>query len=126
LRSLTLISATLQALLTLEGRRKLCIDAPVNIKKILSKSYTSGVKTESHLEKSVDHQPVWGIPKLWRVIEITDFDSGAPIVHKIELYKTDRIDYYDVYVDGAIWKKRIGWSQILAGIRKAMPRRVNE
>jgi hypothetical protein len=36
--------------------------------KILSKSYTSGVKTESHLEKNVDHQPVWEIPKLWRVI----------------------------------------------------------
>jgi hypothetical protein len=29
-------------------------------------------------------------------------------------------------VVGAIWKKRIGWSQILAGIRKAMPRRVKE
>ncbi|MFT5669366.1 MAG: hypothetical protein ACI9WH_000178, partial [Glaciecola sp.] len=107
---ITLISATLQAILTLQGRRKLCNDALVNIKKILSKSYTSGVKTESHLEKNVDHQPIWGIPKLRRVIEITDFDSGAPIVHKIELYKTDRIDYYDVYVDGAIWKKRIGWS----------------
>jgi hypothetical protein len=94
--------------------------------KILPEPYTNGVKTESHLEKYVDHQPVWEIPKLRRVIEITDFDSGEPIVHKIELYKTDRIDCYDVYVDGAIWKKRIGWSQILAGIRKAMPRRVNE
>jgi hypothetical protein len=94
--------------------------------KILSKSYTSGVKTESHLEQNVDHQPVWEIPELRRVIEITDFDSGEPIVHKLELYKTDRIDCYDVYVNGAIWKKRIGWSQILASIRKAMPRRVKE
>jgi hypothetical protein len=94
--------------------------------KTLPKSYTSGVKTESHLEQNVDHQPVWEIPKLRRVIEITDFDSGELIVHKLELYKTDRIDCYDVYVDGAIWKKRIGWSQILAGFRKAMPRRVNE
>jgi hypothetical protein len=94
--------------------------------KILSKSYTSGVKTESHLEKNVDHQPVWEIPKLRRAFEITDFDSGEPIVHKLEPYKRDRIDCADVYVDGAIWKKRIGWSQILAGIRKAMPRRVNE
>jgi hypothetical protein len=94
--------------------------------KILSKSYTNGVKTESHLEQNVDHQPVWEIPELRRVIEITDFDSGEPIVHKLELYKTDRIDCYDVYVDGAIWKKRIGWSQILASIRKAMPRRVKE
>jgi hypothetical protein len=60
------------------------------------------------------------------VIKITDFDSGELIVHKLELYKTGRRDCYDVYVDGAIWKKRIGWSQILAGIGKAMPRRVNE
>ena len=92
----------------------------------MTKSYTSGVKTESYLEQNIEHQPVWGIPKLGRVIEITDFDSGEPIVHKLELYKTDRIECYDVYVGGAIGKKRIGWSQILAGIRKAMPRRVNE
>jgi hypothetical protein len=54
------------------------------------------------LEKNVDHQPVWEIPKLRRVIEITDFDRGEPIVHKFELYKIDRIDCHDVYVDGAI------------------------
>jgi hypothetical protein len=83
--------------------------------KVLSKSYTSGVKTESHLEQNIDHQPVWEIPKLRRVIEITDFDSRKPIVHKFELYKTDRIYCYGEYVDGAFWKKRIGWSQILAG-----------
>jgi hypothetical protein len=69
--------------------------------KILSSSYTSGVKTESHLEQNVDSQPVWEIPKLRRVIAITDFDSGVPIVDKLELYKTERIDCYDVYVDGA-------------------------
>jgi hypothetical protein len=72
------------------------------------------------LEQNVNQQPVSKIPKLRRVIEITDFDSAELIVHKLELYKTGRIDCYDVYVDGAIWKKRIGWSQILAGIRKAM------
>jgi hypothetical protein len=60
------------------------------------------VKTESHLGQNIEHQPVWGIPKLRRVIEITDFDSGEPIVHEVELYKTDRIDCYDVNVDGAI------------------------
>jgi hypothetical protein len=70
--------------------------------KILSKSYTSGVKTELHLEQNVDHQPVGEIPELRRVIEITDFDSGEPIVHKLELYKTDCIDCYDVDVNGAI------------------------
>ena len=94
--------------------------------KTLAKSYTRRVKKEPNLEASVEHQSTLEIPKLRRVIEITDFDSGQPIVHKLELYKTDRIDCYDVYVDGAIWKKRIGWSQILAGIRKAMPRRARE
>jgi hypothetical protein len=29
-------------------------------------------------------------------------------------------------VDGATWKKRIGWNQVLAGIKKAMPRTVRE
>jgi hypothetical protein len=84
------------------------------------------VKTESHLEQNVNQQPVWEIPKLRRVIEITDFDSGEPIGHKLELYKTDRIDCFDVYMDGAIWRKQIGWSQILAGIKKVVPRRVKE
>ncbi|TLX51635.1 hypothetical protein CWC31_05710 [Pseudoalteromonas ruthenica] len=66
------------------------------------------------------------IPELRRIIEITDYDSGEPITHKLELYKTDRIDYYKVLVDGKLWKKRIGWSNILAGIRKALPRLARE
>jgi hypothetical protein len=65
------------------------------------------VKTESHLDQNFNHQPVWEIPKHRRVIEITDFDSGEFIVHKLELYKTDRIDCYDVYVEGAIWKSEL-------------------
>ena len=92
--------------------------------KILSKSYTSRVKTEPNLEQDVEHQPIWKITKLRRVIETTNFDSSEPIVHKRELYKTGRIDCYDVHMDGAIWKKRIRWSLVLAGIRKAMPRKV--
>ena len=66
------------------------------------------------------------IPELRRVIEITDYDSGEPITHKLELYKTDRIDCYKVLVDGKLWKNRIGWSNILAGIRKALPRLTSE
>lgn len=92
--------------------------------KILSKSYTSRVKTEANLEQDVERKLIWQITKLRRVIEITDFDSSEPIIHKLELYKTDCIDCYDVYVEGAIWKKRIRWSQILADIRKAIPRKV--
>lgn len=66
------------------------------------------------------------IPELRRVIEIIDYDSGEPITHKLELYKTDRIDCYKVLVDGKLWKQRIGWSNILAGIRKALPRLARE
>lgn len=62
------------------------------------------------------------VPNLRRVIEITDYDQGVPMYHKLEMYKTDRIDCYKVLVDGKLWKKRIGWSNILAGIRKALPR----
>ena len=66
------------------------------------------------------------IPELRKVIEIIDYDSGEPITHKLELYKTDRIDCYKVLVDGKLWKQRIGWSNILAGIRKALPRLARE
>lgn len=65
------------------------------------------------------------ITELRRVIEITDY-SGKPITRKLELYKTDRIDCYKVVVDGKLWKERIGWSNILAGIRKALPRLLRE
>lgn len=66
------------------------------------------------------------IPKLRRVIEITDYDRGEPVSHRLELYQTDRIDCYKVLVDGKLWKQRIGWSNVLAGIRKALPRIMKE
>ncbi|WP_105258391.1 hypothetical protein [Pseudoalteromonas sp. T1lg88] len=86
------------------------------------KSYTNR-KFDIEQESFVEPQ---NIPELRRIIEITDYDSGEPITHKLELYKTDRIDCYKVLVDGKLWKKRIGWSNILAGIRKALPRVARE
>ncbi|MCG7568791.1 MULTISPECIES: hypothetical protein [Pseudoalteromonas] len=86
------------------------------------KSYTNR-KFDIEQESFVEPQ---NIPELRRIIEITDYDSGEPITHKLELYKTDRIDCYKVLVDGKLWKKRIGWSNILAGIRKALPRLARE
>ncbi|MGS2720110.1 hypothetical protein [Paraglaciecola aestuariivivens] len=94
--------------------------------KTICKSYTNRKQTEQHLAETGEALPVQKIPSLRRVIEITDYDSGEPVVHKIELFRTDRIDCYDVHVDGSLWKKRIGWSQVLAGIRKAMPRLARE
>ena len=38
----------------------------------------------------------------------------------MELYRTDRIDCYDVFVDNQLWKRRIGWSKVLEALRKAM------
>lgn len=61
------------------------------------------------------------LPELRREIIIRDFDFGERL-HVMRLYKTDRIDCYRVEVDGRPWKARIGWSQILAGLRKSLPR----
>jgi hypothetical protein len=62
------------------------------------------------------------LPDLRRMIEITDYNSGMPTTYAIELYRSDRIDCYKVIIDGKFWKERIGWSRILEGLRKALPR----
>ena len=62
------------------------------------------------------------LPELRRVIEITDYDSGDAVSHRIELLRCDRIDCYDMVVNGPLWRKRIGWSRVLEGLRKALPR----
>ena len=88
--------------------------------------FKSNTNRLDQLEQAVDNADVVrAIPDLRRVIEITDYDSGEPRVHRLELYKSDRIDCYNVYVDGKLWKKRIGWSNILTGIRKALPRLIS-
>lgn len=61
------------------------------------------------------------LPELRRRIVITDYDFGEH-VHTLDLYRTSRIDCYRVHVDGQPWKARIGWSRILAGLRKSLPR----
>lgn len=61
------------------------------------------------------------LPALRRQIIIRDFDFGEKI-HTLDLYRTDRVDCYRVVADGVEWKQRVGWSKILAGLRKSMPR----
>lgn len=61
------------------------------------------------------------LPKLRRKIVITDYDFGER-THTIEMYRTSRIDCYRVVADGREWKVRMGWSRVLAGIRRALPR----
>lgn len=60
-------------------------------------------------------------PLLRRRIVITDYDFGER-AHTLDLYRSDRIDCYNVHVDGQPWKRRIGWSRILSGLRKSLPR----
>lgn len=66
-----------------------------------------------------DYSPV--LPELRRRIVITDYDFGER-VHTLDLYRTSRVDCYQVHVDGQPWKAKIGWSRILAGLRKSLPR----
>lgn len=66
-----------------------------------------------------DYPPI--LPDLRRRIVITDYDHGER-VHTLDLYRTSRIDCYRVVAGGVEWKRRIGWSKILAGLRKSLPR----
>ena len=61
-------------------------------------------------------------PDLRKKIEITSYDMGESKTITFELFQSDRIDCYKVLVDGKLWKKRVGLSKILEGIRKALPR----
>ena len=62
------------------------------------------------------------LPDLRKKIEITSYDMGESKTITFELFQSDRIDCYKVLVDGKLWKKRVGLSKILEGIRKALPR----
>lgn len=61
------------------------------------------------------------LPDLRRRLVVESFDFGHE-VHVMEFFKTDRIDCFRVLIDGKEWKRRIGFSQALAGLRKSMPR----
>jgi len=60
-------------------------------------------------------------PALRRSIVIVDHDFGT-VEHRIDLYRTNRIDCYRVVADGVEWKKRAGWSRVLAAVRKSFLR----
>lgn len=62
------------------------------------------------------------LPLLRRELTVIDHDSGQPITHTLHLYRTNRIDQYRAVADGKPWRDRIGWSRILAGLRKSLQR----
>lgn len=66
-----------------------------------------------------DYPPT--LPDLRRRLIVIDYDFGERI-HTLDMYRTDRADCYRVVADGVEWNARIGWSRILAGLRKSMPR----
>ena len=76
--------------------------------KSVSKSYTNRARTERNRQDGETPLPVREIPRLRRVIEITDYDASEPVVYTLELFRSDRIDCYVVYIDGSLWEKRIG------------------
>lgn len=61
------------------------------------------------------------LPDLRRRLIVEDFDFGYR-THVLEFYKTNRRDCFRVMVDGKEWKKRIGWSKAVEGLRKSLPR----
>ena len=69
--------------------------------------------------------PRWQPPDLRRRITIEDFDGAEPMTHVIELHKPPASTYRAV-VDGREWKTRIGWSRVLDGLRRSMPRIASE
>lgn len=71
-----------------------------------------------------ERAPIPELPQLRRVVIVIDYDSGAPVEHRIELYRTTRVDVYRAQADGADWGRK-GWSAVLAGLRKSLPRRLS-
>ena len=80
------------------------------------------VRPRPELAPGDQRQATWQPPHLRRRITIEDFDGTEPRTHTIELFRTNRIDSYRAVVDGAAWKARIGWSRVLDGERRALPR----
>jgi len=47
------------------------------------------------------------LPELWRTVLVIDYDFG-PVVHRVDMYKTNRVDCYRTVVDGKPWQQRVG------------------
>jgi hypothetical protein len=78
------------------------------------------------IAESDQRPPAWRPPQLRRRITIEDFDGADTCTHIVELFRTSRIDSYRATFDGRAWqprgRQRVGWSFVLDGLRRAMPR----
>jgi hypothetical protein len=61
------------------------------------------------------------LPLLCRTLIIIDHDFGT-VEHRIDLYGTRRVACCRAVADGVEWKRSIGWSRVLAGLRVKFPR----
>lgn len=61
------------------------------------------------------------LPDLRRIVVVIDFDFGK-VVEVMRLYKTNRVDCYRAVVNDQVWRKRIGWTQVLAAFRRSFVR----
>jgi hypothetical protein len=77
-------------------------------------------RERKRLEDSEPSYPL-ELPALRRTLIIIDYDFGR-VEHRIDLYRTSRVDCYRAVADGVEWKRRIGWSKVLAGLRLKFPR----
>ena len=78
------------------------------------------VRERRQLEGSESSDPR-ALPALRRTLIVIDYDFGV-VEHRIDLYRTRRIDCYRAVADGVEWKRSIGWSKVLAGLRLKFPR----
>lgn len=81
-------------------------------------------KKEKRLDSPPPDYPVM-LPEVRKRIIIENFDFGYE-KQVMELYKTNRVDCYNVFIEGKLWKKNIGFSRILEFLRKANPRLISE
>ena len=89
-----------------------------------TRKYTARRKWHPRPERPAEDQrpATWQPLHLRRRITIEDFDGPESRTHVVELYRTTRIDSYRAVVDGREWNTRIGWSRVLDGLRRALPR----
>lgn len=89
-----------------------------------TRKYAARRKWHPRPEVTPENQraPAWQPPELRRRVTIEDFDGVETCTHVIELFRTPRIDSYRAVIDGHEWNPRVGWSRVLDGLRRAMPR----
>ncbi len=81
-------------------------------------------KEEKRLASPSPDYPVI-LPEVRKRIVVENFDFGYE-KQVMELYKTNRVDCYNVFIEGKLWKENTGFSRILEFLRKANPRLTSE